>query len=289
MSYYCTLAEARRELATQPTTTSATEDAKLLERIWQVSRRIDLEMASEYPVFTPTLGDWEVLVTPENVNSSRNTLQLPYPFVSISALSLSGTALVVGTDVAYYPTTALPYRELRMKGTTYNWYNRVCLSADSDPLMLTITGARAYRRAGGASWLKVDDLAADINASVTTLTVADIDGSDPMGRTPRLSAGNLIRIDSEYMDVLSTDTATNIATVQRGMNGTTAAAHTTGADVEVWQVEDSIRRVTARQAAALYARIGSYEEKTITEIGLIAYPKDLLAELRAVLQGYAYL
>jgi hypothetical protein len=294
MSYYCSLAEARRELATQKT--SADEDRKLLERIWQASRRIDLELGSpDYPVFAPYSGSWPLLVTSEHINSSENTIALEVPFQSITSVDLSGTALAIGTDIAYYPDAVAPYRKLRMKSSAcYTWYNRVCLDACADPLTLTVTGVRGYRRRGGSAWLKVDDLALALTSSATSIQVADIDGADPRGYSPRLSPGHLIRIvtggATEYMNILPVvDTSANTAGLERGVNGTEAIAHNLNDDVEVWQVEDNIRRVTARQAAALYARIGSYEEKTITDIGLISYPKDLLTELRGVLQGYAYL
>jgi len=49
-----------------------------------------------------------------------------------------------------------------------------------------------------------------------------------------------------------------------------------------------VRRVTARQAGLLYARRGAYEQQTITDVGVITYPADLLSELRGVLQGFQF-
>lgn len=296
MTYYCSLAEARRELGTDESN-SPDEDLKLLEKIWQASRRIDLEMHSpDLPFFGPYIGSWPLLVSPMSIDSSRNVIYLGAYFQSISSLDLSGTSLVVGTDVSYYPSTSVPYSQLRMRGSTYNWYNRVCLDADADPLTLTVTGTRGYRRGPTASWLAVDALTVALTAVSTDdeIDVNDIDGADPRGYSPRLSPGNLIRIvtdgQTEYMNILPVvNISTNVAGLERGVNGSSPLAHDIGDIVEVWQVEDNIRRATARQAAALYARIGSYEEKTITEVGLISYPKDLLTELRGILQGYAYL
>ena len=116
-----------------------------------------------------------------------------------------------------------------------------------------------------------------------------MDGANPRGYSPRISAGNLLLIDDEYLEVTATNTTTNVVTVIRGANGSTAATHLIAAPVSVWQVEDNIKRVTARQAGLLYARRGAFETANITEIGIIQYPVDLLAELRGVLQGYSYI
>ena len=39
----------------------------------------------------------------------------------------------------------------------------------------------------------------------------------------------------------------------------------------------------------LYARRGAYEQQTITDVGVVTYPADLVAELRGVLQGYQFI
>jgi len=161
--------------------------------------------------------------------------------------------------------------------------------SNCDPLTTIVYGVWGYHRRYASAWLAVDAIAAGINATVTALTVADVDGLNVQGYGPRISAGNLLKIDSEYLEVTATNITTNVVTVIRGANGSTAAAHLIAAPVSVWQVEDNIKRVTARQAGLLYARRGAFETANITEIGIIQYPVDLLAELRGVVQGYGYI
>jgi hypothetical protein len=48
-----------------------------------------------------------------------------------------------------------------------------------------------------------------------------------------LRAGQVLEIDSELMYIWATDAPTKTLTVQRGFNGTTAAAHTAGAIITV--------------------------------------------------------
>ena len=48
-----------------------------------------------------------------------------------------------------------------------------------------------------------------------------------------LRTGQVLEIDSELMYIWATDVPTKTLTVQRGFNGTTAAAHTAGAIITV--------------------------------------------------------
>ena len=68
-------------------------------------------------------------------------------------------------------------------------------------------------------------LATSIDASATSVVVSyNLDG---------LRAGQVCEIDSEIMYIWETDPVAKTLTVQRGFNGTTAAAHTSGAIVTV--------------------------------------------------------
>lgn len=280
MAYYCTLADAKAAL----NATSTTDDALLLSLIGQVTARIDLLLASATPFFQPYTEAREFEVTRDVVDSWRNVFILPSgeTLLSISAVSLASSA-VSGVDA--YPALRVPIKMIR-RTDGGSWYE----NGTDDPLTTTITGVWGYHRAYARAWQAVDALAAAIvSTTATSLTVADADGADTYGFTPRLSAGNLIKIDSELMEVTATNTTTNVISVRRGVNGSTAATHLNAAPVSTWSTEDNIRRVTARQAGLLYARRGAYEQQQITDIGVITYPADLLLELRGVLQGYQYL
>jgi hypothetical protein len=154
--------------------------------------------------------------------------------------------------------------------------------------VIKVTGIWGIHNNYSGAWVKYDDLAADINASVTSLTVADSDGADPWGFTPRFSPGSFLRIGTEYILVTAVNNTTNVLTVRRGVNGSTAAAHSTNDDVEVWQVEEPIRRVCIRQSGLLYTRRASYQVETVEGAGTVSYPQDLLFELQGTLNGYVY-
>jgi len=263
---------------------TAANKADLLRYIRMVSRRIDLDFAARRPLFLPYTEARKFLVSSDRVNSALNTFRLDGALLALTALAIGSSALTVGTTVTLWPDPDMPpFRDLRLVDTS--WYG-YCTS-DGAPTFVTATGVWGLHRDYANAWLKVDDLAADITASATSLTVADADGTDDNGIAPRLSEGQIIRLDSELMVVRTVNTGTNTLTVQRGALGTTAAAHTTGADVEVWQVEEPIRHVVARQAAFIRARQGAYTTMQSDGITEVRYPPDLLAELRAVEQDYA--
>jgi len=265
-------------------TITAANKADLLRYIRMVSRRIDPDFAAKRPLFLPYIEARKFLVSSDRVNTTLGTFRLGVPLLSLSAVAVGTSTLTVGSSVYAYPDVDMPpFYDLRLSdcGTWYSY------CADGAPLFVAVTGTWGLHRDYANAWLKVDDLAADITSSATTLTVADADGENIYGYTPRLSEGHVLRIDSEYLTVSKVDTATNTLTVQRGALGSTAAAHTTGADVEVWQVEDPIRQVVARQAAFVWARQGVYTTMEVQGMSEVRYPPDLLAELRAVEQDYS--
>lgn len=283
ITYYASLADAKAELKAG---TNTVEDAKVLRHLRAISSRVDRLKQSRRPFFLPYIESREFRVNRESIDYWNNILTFDDNLLALTGTSVAGTTLTVGTTVEAWPTLASPYHQLRIIGWDSVWYSYY--TDDNEPVLCTITGEWGYHNDYANAWLSVDTLAANINASVKTLTVADVDGTDDYGFSPRLSAGSFIKVGTEYMWVVATNTTTNVCTVVRGVHGSTAAAHTATDPVYVWQVEDDIRRVVARQAAFMYARMGAFESANITDIGIVNFPSDLLAELRATVGGYAY-
>lgn len=286
MALYATLAEAKEQLAANATA----DDNKLLRQLRTASRRLDREFGAKRPLFEPYVETRRVYVTGDTVNSAQNTLALPGGLLELTGVTLGGSALVVGTHVLAYPDASMPpfpFLRLATTLTGQGWYD-YCAS-DGAPLAAVITGIWGVHRDYGTAWTPVDALAAGINASVVSLTVADVDGAGLYGVTPRISPGNLLKIESEFLEVTATDTNANTATVIRGANGSTAATHSMGASVSVWQVEEPVRMVVARQAGLMLSRLGAYTTVEINGMSEVRYPPDLLTELRGILREYAYL
>lgn len=283
---YCTLADAKLELKAQTTS----DDEYLRRAIFQASRRIDLELSapSRAPVFAPFIETRKYVLDVNRVNSAINAFWTYSRILAVSSVLIDTTD--VTSDIEIYP--AYPdagwNKALRLTTRSRDWY-RYCTTSILDPLIVTVTGTWGYSSDYANAWQTADALAADIDDSVTAITVADADGTDWRGFTPRFSPGAFIRIGTEFMHVDAVDTSTNTLTVRRGANGSTAAAHTAGDDIDVYVVEDDINRITARHAATLYARRGAFDNVSIPSVGDVPYPSDLLLEMKAVLSRYANL
>lgn len=276
---YCTLAQAKTELNASNTV----DDNKLRRNIETVSRRIDNLMGyPRRPYFAPYIEQRGYTISNDRVSTLAGTFWLRDPLLAFSAVLRQTTS--VTSLVELYNSGNGVADSLRFTSSSYSWY-----PTDNDLVRkVFVTGTWGWHSDYANAWEAVDALAAGINASVTSITVADADGADLDGFTPRFSPGNLIQIGSEWMMVNAVDTATNILTVRRGVNGSTAASHLISAAVSTYHVDDRISRITARQAALLYARIGAFQVETLDGVGVVTYPQDLLAELRATLQDFAY-
>lgn len=276
---YCTLAQAKTELNASNTV----DDNKLRRNIETVSRRIDNLMGyPRRPYFAPYIEQRGYTISNDRVSTLAGTFWLRDPLLAFSAVLRQTTS--VTSLVELYNSGNGVADSLRFTSSSYSWY-----PTDNDLVRkVFVTGTWGWHSDYANAWEAVDALAAGINASVTSITVADADGADLDGFTPRFSPGNLIQIGSEWMMVNAVNTTTNALTVRRGVNGSTAASHLISAAVSTYHVDDRISRITARQAALLYARIGAFQVETLDGVGVVTYPQDLLAELRATLQDFAY-
>lgn len=282
MSYYCTLAEARDELNATANTAS---DNALLRQVLTVSRRIDRIMngLSDQPYFLPRIKAEKVLIDPRHINSAENSLLLRGlpPLLAITSVTADGTD--VTSVVEGFPQGEPLIRKLRITSSGQSWYSYL---NTRDPGYVVITGIWGCHSDYSNAWSQVDTLAAEQSAVAGSFTVSDADGADAYGITPRFSPGALIKIGSEFQLVTAVNTTTNVVTASRGQLGSTAVLHAISSLVYVWQVEDPIKRIAARQAALMVARKGAFQVETVDGVGTVSYPQDLLRELTDVLTEY---
>lgn len=280
---YCNFDEAARELKAVVTDDTETDAQVLKERIRFVSRRIDLEMSPEGdPYFVPTIKTRTMPLTQSRVKDGGLSYQTTFPLLEATATSLK------------YRTQSTPYTDyVEVEGNRLYWSGRGAgwqelYNRHRTASYVVVSGVWGYHHDYANAWADGDITTEAINDNQTDIPVEDIAILDPYMVGLRYSYGTLIRIEDEMMLVLGLDASTNTLTVARGVNGSTAVAHLTDLPVEVFQVEDPIRRVTARQAALLYARRGAFESQTIDGFGVTTYPQDLLMELRTTLGRYQF-
>lgn len=288
MTDYCTLADVRAELKGDSTDTSY--DQRIRQYIRQVSRRVDATMGKpQRPFFAPYTEQRKYVVDNTRVDSWLNTFLLRDFILSVTAVVRGSTTITSSVEL-YQPENRVA-QALRITDWNYSWYGGDCSSSTSTPpTYLYVTGVWGWHEDYSNAWAKVDDVldVGGINATTTAITVADADGTDLDGFTPRFSPGHLIKIDSEFMDVTAVNTTTNILTVRRAVNGSTAAAHALNADISTFQVDERIRRACIRQSALMVARKGAFQVETLDGVGVVSYPQDLLSELRGVLTEFQY-
>jgi hypothetical protein len=284
-SLYCTLADVRSELNAE----STVDDDEIMRLIRQVCRRIDRKFMSKVALFVPYLQARRIPLDGSNINSIDSTLMIGSPLLSLTGVGINSQTLIVGTNVQAYPIDSIPYFQLQLLGDAwYSWYTAYC-SDVRGVQFASITGVWGFNTDYANAWLAVDAVTttAITTTTATTFTVADVDGDNPLGESPRISAGNVIQIDSEWMDVIATNITTNTVTVRRGVNGSTAATHAIAAVVSVYQVEEPIRRAVTRQVGFMYARQGAYDTTRISDFSTITFPKDMLDEVYGLLALYS--
>jgi len=195
------------------------------------------------------------------------------------------------TDDQYYLMLAGSYN--------HTPYDRIVLKTNSDRTQLiytgtlqkanAVTGTWGYHEDWSNAWQSSGDAIADatgINATVTTVNVADGDGADIYGVTPRFKAGQTLKIGDEFMYL--TAISTNALTVVRGINGSTAAVHATAAAISVYRPMKDIEDATLAMAKWLWSR---RESKAFARIivpapGVVDLPPGIPLEMLMAIARY---
>lgn len=113
-----------------------------------------------------------------------------------------------------------------------------------------VTAIWGYHPDWAQAWANSGDSVQNnpLSSSATSLTVVDADAGNP----PRFQVGQLLKIESEYLRVTAINTGTNVLTVERGVHGTTAAAHNQSTAIYIYQVPQDIALLVVRWAVWLY-------------------------------------
>lgn len=136
-----------------------------------------------------------------------------------------------------------------------------------------VTGVWGWHPAWEQAWrASQDSTQAALTADAPALAVADAGGADAAGETPRFQAGQLLRIEDEYLRVRAVDAVAGQLTVARGAQGTAAAAHPQGAAILIYQPPAEAAALALRWAAWLY------QEPDVAAVP----PGDLLAALASL-------
>ena len=291
---YATLAQTRLEQTTRPDEhTSTATDAHVVGNNRSMTERIDLLTPGDLG-FEPYLQTQYYSFDGYEMHLSMGKLFLDAPLLEAVTVTDSDGTVLTEWDGTAGNLAAADFRVANRNETPYTALQRLSggdkvlwNSPTSGASQITVEGYFGYRRRYTTDgWLdSTDALAAAItSATALTFTVADADGADGFNITPRFSPGQLIRIDSEFMRVISV--STNTISVLRGQNGTTADTHLISTQIDTWYPDRNIVRICARGAAYMSFRAGRYDTATFDGVGTTAFPANMLKEVEEVLMQY---
>lgn len=215
---YCTPTEVKSYLGIAGTS----DDALLLSLCERISRIADQLTDTWFYEKTQTrYYDW----------TDFYFLELDAPLLSVTTLTNDGTA-VSSDDYRLVPRNSYPKNriEVMRDGGTILSYSTTKQDATS------IAGLWGFHSDYDNAWKSTTTLASAIaTASATSCTVT---------AATNLHAGQTWKIGTEQVYCSATTGTT--ATIERGMNGTTAATHDSASAIYVWQ-PDTVMREAARQ------------------------------------------
>ena len=281
---YAWLSDVKGDLAV----TSTEYDALLVLNIERASRMVDgLVGWRFYPLLATRYFDVD---DDDHERVCDGTFYLPSPLLAVTSIETSNDDGATYTALAttdYYLTygseySETPYFEITLSenGSYDYWYE--------GQRALKVTGVWGYRRQYAAGWENSQDTATvAMNASQTTVTVADANGASQWGVINRFQVGQLLRIDSEYMAVTGVNTTTNVLTVVRACNGTTAAVHSDGTRIDVWRPEPMAANVARIQAVRWFKRAQQAfaDVSAAMELGQLTYAQELDPDIRSMLKA----
>lgn len=174
-------------------------------------------------------------------------LLLDDDLLELTALTNGDGSSIPSQNILRLPESG-PAGVLRLTGGSVFTWTQTPVQA------ISVTGIWGWHDRWSAAWRESADIVQNnpLSANATSLMVSDADGADGDGETPRFQIGHLIRIESEYLRVLAVNTTSNTLTVQRGVNGSTAASHVQNTTIQVYQPPADIDALALRWAAWLY-------------------------------------
>lgn len=226
-----------------------------------------------------------------------NVLKLDRDLLSIITLTTNNGDTPITTDNIILRTGySLNYQpkdniELKIDGdqTTF-------LYSGTPQNSQSVDGIWAYHEQYDQAWQTIDAVkdAGGINASVTTITVNDADAFDEQGLKPRFQEQQLLRLGntdtSEMIYVLGINYSTNVLTVQRGVNGSTAAIAAVDSIIQVFRPQEEIKQALLILSAHAYRRkdtVGREADKNLfTTAGVLVIPQQIPQEVRDMVLAY---
>lgn len=287
---YVTLTELKRQWDAENENIATLSAPVMMQYARTASSKVERITGSEYMprIETRFFDARNSKLLGPHIDSSGQIMDLDQPILVLTTTVLGdSTSLATDTDVRLSPRGSEPGFELQIYfPQTARWTDYTDDFIDA----IAITGIWGWRdRYTIEGWQLSGDAikttALTAVATDTTVKVTDADGANWIGDTPRFDRGMLIRIDNEYMSVVSVVADdTNELTVIRAARGSTLATHEISATIDVFVVQPEIVRATQLMAFFDYARRGKQVQVTfdgVTTVEGIEVPNEVAEILGA--------
>lgn len=186
-----------------------------------------------------------------------NYLRLRDDLLAVATLTNGDATVIASASFALQPYDEYPKRKLMLLGSS-----GVAWATNSNGDLeraIALAGYWGFHNDYDNAFEDSTDTVRDnpLTAAATTLTVADADRVAPDGSAQCFQAGQMLKIITaaglvEFLYISAVSNTTNVLTVKRGYNGTTAVAHALGEKVYIYRPMDNIVAACTRLCAWRY-------------------------------------
>jgi len=292
--YYTTLSQVKSDLGLSSSET--TDDALLTRWIRLSSKFIELYKGRRYDIRKETInfdtpltdiGDNAYLNIAYNGGGSDlvgSVLRVYEDLVSVDELTNGDGVVIPSTEYVLLKRHLYPKFAIKLKPFSDYVFE---LDDDGNPEdAIEVNGYWGYVNPA-TCWIDSGDkiTGTGINSSDTVIICSDVSGVAGDLLSPRFEAGQMIKIEDEFLFITEVDTATNNLTVTRGYNGTTAVEHLIDTIIYVFRPNDIIVQMATRLVSWRYRqkdvdnfdKVFNFAEKSIS------IPSALPADVQAML------
>ncbi len=300
---YATAWEVVRYLGNEDSQTYQVTDQRFLQFTIEMSRKFDTLakrlFVPERVTYTYDHPDPRAITewASSGFVTHPNVLKLDHDLLSLITLTTNNGATPITADNIILRTgNSLNYLPKDIVELNIDGDQTVFLYSGTPQEANTLDGIWGYNERYDQAWQTLDTVqdAGGINASVTTITVADADAFDEMGIKPRFQEQQLLRLGtvdtSEMIYIINVNYSANTLQIIRAVNGSTAAVAAEDSVIQVYRPMQEIKHALLILSSHAYRRkdtVGREGDKTLfTAAGVLTIPQTIPREVADMVLAY---
>lgn len=269
MNEYISLENLRSFISLASGDTS--DDTELKKFIKDASRDIDKHCFRRfYPYRTASPLKY-------NIPCSNGELRVNEELLEVKGLSDLNGSSAISNDVYWLKNgdewNSTPYDRIIIDDSSGSQFNY----SGTPQRAIHIDAIIGYHSDYSNAWCNSNaSLTANLSNNTGSLSLSGSSGDDSFGNSSRIQTMNLIKIDEEFMYVKDGNGVSGLFVV-RGINGTSAVTHASGAIVYVWKPEDDVVTSCKELSAYYYTKSKSPYTGRVANLsaGIIELPDNM--------------